>query len=42
MDDAGTLKAPVYFNHIRFGIYFKDLVVAASQAEESHPLFVSA
>ena len=23
LDDVGTLKAPAYFNHIRFGVYFK-------------------
>jgi soluble lytic murein transglycosylase len=27
MDDAGTMNAPVYFNHIRFGPYFGDLIL---------------
>jgi soluble lytic murein transglycosylase len=40
LDDLGTLKAPVYFNHIRFGIYYKDLVLQASQKENLHPLFI--
>jgi soluble lytic murein transglycosylase len=40
LDDVGTLKAPAYFNHIRFGIYFKDQVVDASQKEGLHPLFL--
>jgi soluble lytic murein transglycosylase len=40
MDDAGTLKAPAYFNHIRFGVYFKDQVLSASQNEDFHPLFL--
>lgn len=40
MDDMGTLQAPAYFNHIRFGVYYKDQVVEASQKEEIHPLFL--
>lgn len=40
LDDVGTLKAPVYFNHIRFGVYFKDLVLQTSQTEQIHPLFL--
>jgi soluble lytic murein transglycosylase len=40
MDDAGTLRAPRYFNHIRFGIYFRDLVLDAAQNEELNPLFL--
>jgi soluble lytic murein transglycosylase len=40
LDDVGTLKAPAYFNHIRFGVYFKDQVVQSSQKEELHPLFL--
>ena len=40
LDDAGTLQAPVYFNHIRFGIYYKDIVLEASQKEDLHPLLL--
>ncbi|HAY85320.1 MAG TPA: hypothetical protein DCY42_10490 [Chloroflexi bacterium] len=40
MDDAGTFSAPIYFNHIRFGLYFKDLVVAAAGETDFHPLFL--
>lgn len=40
LDDAGTLTAPVLFNHIRFGAYFPDLVVPAAQDYSFHPLFV--
>ena len=40
MDDLSTLQAPAYFNHIRFGVYFKDQVLAASQAEDLHPLLM--
>jgi soluble lytic murein transglycosylase len=40
LDDVGTLKAPAYFNHIRFGVYFKDQVVESSKQEGFHPLFL--
>jgi soluble lytic murein transglycosylase len=40
MDDVGTLQAPAYFNHVRFGVYFRDQILAASQSEGFHPLFL--
>jgi soluble lytic murein transglycosylase len=40
LDDAGTLRAPRYFNHIRFGIYYRDLVLSAAEKEGLNPLFV--
>lgn len=40
LDDVSTLKAPAYFNHIRFGVYFKDQVLQASQDENFHPLML--
>ncbi|MBM3145197.1 MAG: tetratricopeptide repeat protein [Chloroflexi bacterium] len=40
MDDAATMNAPVYFNHLRFGSYYRDLVIPISQAYEFHPLFI--
>ena len=40
MDDAETLKAPIFFNHLRFGPYYKDLVISASQVYDFHPLFL--
>jgi len=40
MDDAASLSAPAYFNHVRFGPYFKDLIVQASQTYNFHPLFL--
>lgn len=40
LSDVDTLQAPAYFNHIRFGVYFKDLVLEASQSEELHPLLL--
>ncbi len=40
MSDVETLQAPEFFNHVRFGVYFKDLVLQASQTEGLHPLFL--
>lgn len=40
MDDAETMNAPVYFNHIRFGTYYSDLVIPAAQDNGFHPLLV--
>lgn len=40
MDDASTLTAPMYFNRIRFGNYYADLVIPASQEFNLHPLFI--
>lgn len=41
MDDAASLSAPAYFNHVRFGPYFKDLIIQASQTYNFHPLFLT-
>ncbi len=40
MDDAATMNAPAFFNHIRFGPYYSDLVLPASQEYEIHPLLL--
>lgn len=40
MDDSETLSAPIYFNHIRFGAYYRDLVISAAQNYNFHPLFL--
>lgn len=42
MDDFSTLSAPVYFNHIRFGVYFKDLVLQYARSENLNPLLLMA
>lgn len=42
MDDAATFTAPDYFNHIRFGIYFKDIVLPAAEKEGLDPLLIFA
>jgi soluble lytic murein transglycosylase len=40
MDDAETMKAPIYFNHLRFGTYYRDLVIPLAQTYDFHPLFL--
>ena len=40
MDDAGTMDAPVYFNHIRFGFYFRDLILPETDRYDFDPLIV--
>jgi soluble lytic murein transglycosylase len=40
LDDADTLLAPKYFNHIRFGTYYRSLVVSLAQAQEFDPLLL--
>jgi soluble lytic murein transglycosylase len=42
MNDASTLSAPQYFNHIRFGFYFRDAVQEASRNEDLNVLFLLA
>ncbi len=42
LDDAKTLTdAPKYFNHIRFGLYFREYILEAARAENLHPLFLA-
>lgn len=38
MSDEQTLSAPIYFNHIRFGPYFRDLLLEQANAENLDPL----
>lgn len=37
-DDLTSLAAPIYFTHIRFGAYFRNLVVSAANEENINPL----
>ncbi|MDP3186666.1 MAG: transglycosylase SLT domain-containing protein, partial [Anaerolineales bacterium] len=40
--DTGVkaLTAPSYFNHVRFGVYYQDLIVPAAQQNGLDPLFL--
>jgi soluble lytic murein transglycosylase len=40
MDDASTLSAPAYFNYVRFGAYYSDLLIPVAQEYEFHPIFL--
>lgn len=40
MDDAATMNAPAFFNHIRFGTYYSELVIPQAQKYDFHPLLV--
>jgi soluble lytic murein transglycosylase len=37
---SASLSAPPYFNHIRYGTYYADLVVPNAEAQGLHPLFL--
>ncbi|MCE5208237.1 MAG: tetratricopeptide repeat protein [Chloroflexi bacterium] len=39
-DDDSTLLAPAFFNHIRFGLYFKELIVPAAEEAGFDPLLL--
>ncbi len=40
MDDAATMTAPVYFNHIRFAPYFGELILPEAEAYGLDQLFL--
>ena len=39
MSDAGTMNAPVFFNRLRFGAYYKEIVLPAMEVNRLDPLF---
>lgn len=40
LDDNATFNAPVYFNHIRFGAYYREIIMQAAQEENLDPLLL--
>jgi len=40
LDQQASLLAPPYFSHIRYGLYFQDLIVPTAQANGLDPLFL--
>ena len=40
LTDESSLNAPIYFNHIRFGPYFRELVTLAGQNAQINPLLL--
>ncbi len=39
-DQSSTMLAPPYFTHVRYGLYYSDLVVPTAQANNLDPLFL--
>ncbi len=39
-DQTKSLLAPPYFNHVRYGLYYSDLIVPAAQKNGFDPLFL--
>jgi soluble lytic murein transglycosylase len=39
-DQAASLTAPAYFNHLRYGLYYHDLIIAEAQRYGLDPLFM--
>jgi soluble lytic murein transglycosylase len=39
-DQVTSLSAPVYFNHIRYGTYYADLILSEAEEYSLHPLFL--
>jgi soluble lytic murein transglycosylase len=39
-EHSSSLNAPTYFNHVRYGTYYADLIVSSAQAQGFHPLFL--
>jgi soluble lytic murein transglycosylase len=40
VDQTSSMTAPPYFAHIRFGLYYADLIIPDAQAEGFDPLFL--
>ena len=39
-DDTASMMAPPYFSHVRYGLYYSDLVIPDSQTNRFDPLFI--
>ena len=39
-DHTASFNAPAYFNHVRYGFYYDDLIIQAAQVNRFHPLFL--
>ena len=39
-DNPSSLLAPGYFNHVRYGLYYNDLIIPTAQANGLDPLFL--
>jgi len=39
-DQQSSMLAPPYFSHVRYGLYFRDLIIPAAEANGLDPLFL--
>jgi len=39
-DHTASMMAPPYFSHIRYGLYYSDILIPAAQSEGFDPLFI--
>lgn len=39
-EQNASLRAPAYFNHVRYGLYYNEIVQAAAEKYGLHPLFL--
>ena len=39
-NQAEALRAPIYFNHIRYGMYYRELVESAAAEYDFHPILI--
>lgn len=39
-DQASSMLAPPYFTHVRYGLYYRDLILAAAQTNDLDPLLL--
>ena len=40
LDQTATFNAPIYFNHVRFGAYYREIVMQSAHAENIDPLLL--
>lgn len=39
-EQAASLRAPAYFNHVRYGLYYNEIVTQAAETNGQHPLYL--
>lgn len=42
LDDLSSLSVPIYFTHVRFGAYFREMIVSSANEFNIHPLLMYA
>jgi soluble lytic murein transglycosylase len=39
-EQAASLRAPAYFNHVRYGLYYNEIVTQAAEKNGQHPIYI--